>query len=51
MFAMTRFGNIQVISVYSGTSVKGTPSEPGKVSPEHRLGWGLLKYIFLLFCL
>ena len=34
MFAMTRFGNIQVISVYSRASVQGTPSGPGKVSPE-----------------
>ena len=27
---------------YSGTAIQGTPSGPRKVSPEKRLGWGLL---------
>ena len=31
MFAMTRFGNIQLISIYSRTFFQGTPSEPHKM--------------------
>ena len=54
MFAMKKFGNIQVITIYRRTSIQGTPSGPGKVFPEWRLNLGLLivnlriKCIFLL---
>ena len=42
MFAMKKFGNIQVITIYHRTSVRGTPYGPRKVFSEWRLGWGLL---------
>ena len=49
MFAMTRFGNIQVISVYSRTFFQGTPSEPYKmyffsILPSNQL-WSIFQAV------
>ena len=52
-FLFTRENNRKIDVTYSGTSIQGTPSGSRKVSPEWRLGWGLLlinlqiKYFYL----
>ena len=52
-FLFTRENNCKIDVTYSGTSIQGTPSGSRKVSPEWRLGWGLLlinlqiKYFYL----
>ena len=42
MYLFTRENNCKIDVTYSGTSIQGTPSGSRKVSPEWRLGWGLL---------
>ena len=52
-FLFTRENNCKIDVTCSGTSIQGTPSGSRKVSPEWRLGWGLLlinvqiKYFYL----
>ena len=41
-YLFTRENNCKIDVTYSGTSIQGTPSGSRKVSPEWRLGWGLL---------